>query len=63
MKASTDPDAVNKAIMDAMMCGTGIVKLSYVEGKMFCDHVPIADYEELAIGLSWLASQVKETQQ
>ena len=34
----TDAGAVDKAVMDALMYGTGIVKFSYVEGKMTCDH-------------------------
>ena len=59
----TDAGAVDKAVMDALMYGTGIVKFSYVGGKMVCDHVAVAEYDDLAIGLKWLASQVKETPQ
>ena len=64
MKVDTDPDAVSKAIMDAITYGTGIVKIAMHQGgSITCDHVPVTEYEELAVGLNWVASQSKETPQ
>jgi hypothetical protein len=50
--------AIDLAIQDAFVCGTGIVKVALVNGKLACDNVPIENFYEFGEQLQWLASQV-----
>ena len=58
MKVDTDTSAIDLAIQDAFVCGTGIVKVALVNGKLSCDNVPIKNFYEFGEELQWLASQV-----
>jgi hypothetical protein len=40
-RIESDMSPIDKAIQDAMMCGTGVMKFSFVDGLISCDHVPI----------------------
>ena len=55
MKIDTDMDAINKAIADALTCGTGVMKFSFTDGLVLCDHVPIKDFREFGEELKWRA--------
>ena len=57
MKVDTDMSAIDLAIQDAFICGTGIVKVELVNGKLSCDNVPIKNFYEFGEQLQWLASQ------
>ena len=57
MKVDTDMSAIDLAIQDAFVCGTGIVKVERVNGKLSCDNVPIKNFYEFGEQLQWLASQ------
>jgi hypothetical protein len=41
---NADTDAIGMAIHDALVCGTGVVKLWLDAGKMTFDHVSIKDF-------------------
>ena len=58
MKVDTDMSAIDLAIQDAFVCGTGIVKVELVNGKLSCDNVPLENFYEFGEQLQWLASQV-----
>ncbi len=45
--------AIDKAIQDAMLCGTGVMKFSFIDGLVMCDHVPIKDFAQLSEELKW----------
>jgi hypothetical protein len=62
-KINTDPDAVAKAIQDAFVCGSGVVRFWFDGGQLQCDHVPIQDFSEFADALKWASSNVAETKQ
>jgi hypothetical protein len=57
LKIDTDMSAIDLAIQDAFVCGTGIVKVELVNGKLSCDNVPIKNFYEFGEQLQWLASQ------
>ena len=57
MKIDTDMSAIDLAIQDALVCGTGIVKVALVNGKLTCDNVPIENFYDFGEQLQWLASQ------
>lgn len=57
MKVDTDMSAIDLAIQDAFVCGTGIVKVALINGKLTCDNVPIENFYEFGEQLQWLASQ------
>ena len=58
---NADTDAIGMAIHDALVCGTGVVKLWLDGGKMQFDHVPIKDFAVFADELKWRAAHtVKE---
>jgi hypothetical protein len=46
---------MSKAIQDAMMCGTGVMKFSFMDGLISCDHVPIKEFAQLSEELKWRA--------
>lgn len=48
MTTETELDPLDKAMADAMICGTGVLKFTFTEGKIDCNHVPIKDF--LAFG-------------
>ncbi len=53
MKIDADMDAIDKAIRDALWCGTGVLKFSFTDGMVACDHVPIKQYVQFADELKW----------
>jgi hypothetical protein len=53
MKIDTDMGAIDKAIADALICGTGVMKFSFTDGMVLCDHVPIKDFREFGEELKW----------
>ena len=61
-KINADPDAVAKAIQDAFVCGSGVVKFWFAGGQLQCDHVPIQDFSDFADALK-ASSNVAETKQ
>ena len=61
-KINADPDAVVKAIQDAFVCGSGVVKFWFDGGRLQCDHVPIQDFSDFADVLK-ASSNVAETKQ
>lgn len=62
-KINTDPNAVAKAIQDAFVCGSGVVRFWFDGGQLQCDHVPIQDFSEFADALKWASSNIAETKQ
>ena len=63
MKVDTDTSAIDLAIQDAFVCGTGIVKVALVDGKLSCDNVPLENFYEFGEQLQWLSEVIKETKQ
>jgi len=57
LNIDTDMHAINLAIQDAFVCGTGVVKMVLVNGKLTCDNVPLENFYEFGEELQWLASQ------
>lgn len=61
----TDPTKLelllSGAYMDALVCGTGIVKLTHVDGRMEMETVPIDQFYDLAEELRWRADNTKGT--
>jgi hypothetical protein len=55
MNIDTDMNAIDKAIADALVCGTGVMKFSFTDGMILCDHVPIKDFREFGEELKWRA--------
>ena len=51
----SDMSPIDKAIQDAMMCGTGVMKFSFMDGLISCDHVPIKEFAQLSEELKWRA--------
>lgn len=51
-----DTDAIGMAIHDALVCGTGVVKLWLDAGKMNFDHVSIKDFAVFGDELKWRAA-------
>ncbi len=51
---------IGNAYIDAITCGVGIVKLSYIAGRMEMDSVPIEEFYELSEELSWRATNMKK---
>jgi len=51
---------IGNAYIDAITCGVGIVKLSYIAGRMEMDSVPIEEFYELSKELSWRATNMKK---
>jgi hypothetical protein len=63
MNINADMDAINLAIQDLFICGTGVVKFHFIDGKPNFDHVPIQDFHKFADELKWRAERTKETKQ
>ena len=61
-KINADPDAVAKAIQDAFVCGSGVVRFWFDGRQLQCDHVPIQDFSDFADALK-ASSNVAETKQ
>jgi hypothetical protein len=36
-----------------MMCGTGVMKFSFMDGLVSCDQVPIQEFAQLSEELKW----------
>jgi hypothetical protein len=53
MSISVDTSGIDKAIADALTCGTGVMKFNFTDGMIFCDHVPIADFVQFGEELIW----------
>ena len=53
---NADTDAIGMAIHDALVCGTGVVKLWLDAGKMTFDHVAIKDFAVFGDELKWRAA-------
>ena len=53
----SDMSPIDKAIQDAMMCGTGVMKFSFMDGLISCDHVPIKEFAQLSDELKWRQQQ------
>jgi len=53
---NADTDAIGMAIHDALVCGTGVVKLWLDAGKMNFDHVSIKDFAVFGDELKWRAA-------
>ena len=53
MNIDTDMSAIDKALEDALICGTGVMKFSFKNGLMLCDHVPIKDFRHFSDELKW----------
>ena len=49
----SDMSPINNAIADAHLCGTGILKFSFIDGLVSCDHVSIKDFLQLSEELKW----------
>ena len=47
---------IGNAYIDAITCGVGIVKLTYVAGRMEMDSVPIEEFFDLSEELRWRAA-------
>jgi len=56
----SDMSAIDKAIQDAMMCGTGVMKFSFIDGLVMCDHVPIKEFAQLSEELKWRSENTHE---
>lgn len=64
MKIDSDMNAIDLAIRDALVCGTGVIKLTWSNGKMTFDNVPLGNFYDFGEQLQWLASQnIQETKQ
>ena len=53
MNIDTDMSAIEKAIADALTCGTGVMKFNFTNGMVLCDHVPIKDFLQFSEELKW----------
>jgi hypothetical protein len=53
MQIDTDMSAIDKAIADALTCGTGVMKFNFTNGLVLCDHVPIEDFLQFSEELKW----------
>ena len=53
MNIDTDMSAIDKAIADALTCGTGVMKFNFENGLVLCDHVPIKDFRQFSEELKW----------
>ena len=53
MQVDTDMSAIDKAIADALICGTGVMKFNFTDGLVLCDHVPIKDFRQFSEELKW----------
>ena len=53
MQIDTDMSAIDKAITDALICGTGVMKFNFTDGLVLCDHVPIKDFRQFSEELKW----------
>jgi hypothetical protein len=53
MQIDTDMSAIDKAIADALTCGTGVMKFNFTNGLVLCDHVPIKDFLQFSEELKW----------
>ena len=53
MQIDTDMSAIDKAIADALTCGTGVMKFNFENGLVLCDHVPIKDFLQFSEELKW----------
>ena len=51
---------IGNAYIDALTCGVGIVKLTYMDGRMEMDSVPIAEFHELSEELRWCAANMQK---
>ena len=56
----SDMSPIDKAIQDAMMCGTGVMKFSFMDGLVSCDHVPIKEFAQLSDELKWRSENTHE---
>jgi len=56
----SDMSPIEKAIQDAMMCGTGVMKFSFMDGLVSCDHVPIKEFAQLSDELKWRSENTHE---
>ena len=55
MNIDTDMDVIDKAIADALTCGTGVMKFSFTDGLVLCDHVPFKNFRQFSEELKWRA--------
>ena len=46
--SNADMDDLDKAMADALLCGTGIMKFSFVDGQLDCHHVPVQNFLQLS---------------
>jgi hypothetical protein len=60
-KIDADTHAIDHAIQDAFVCGTGIVKLWFDGTKLSFDHVPIEDFSKFGDELKWRAANTHES--
>jgi len=52
---------IGNAYIDALACGVGIVKLTYMAGgRMEMDSVPIEEFYKLSEELRWRAANIKK---
>jgi len=51
---------IGNAYIDALVCGVGIVKLTYINGRMEMDSVPIEEFYELSEELRWRAANMQK---
>ena len=51
---------IGNAYIDALVCGVGIVKLTYTDGRMEMDSVSIAEFHELSEELRWCAANMQK---
>lgn len=56
----SDMSPIDKAILDAMMCGTGVMKFSFMDGLISCDHVPIKEFARFSEELKWRSENTHE---
>lgn len=63
MKINADTEAADKAILDALTHGIGVLTIRFTSGKLFYDHVPIDQFMQLTEELQFISAQQPELKQ
>ena len=58
MNIDTDMNGIDKAIADALVCGTGVLKFNFIDGIIKCDHVPLKDFNQFGEELKWRSENI-----
>lgn len=54
-----DETALDKAIGDAILYGTGVVKFQMIDGFLNFDHVPVKDFSSFGDELKFVSTTIR----